>query len=379
MNLIESVVTASSEITHHKLRAFLTILGVIFGVGSVISMMSIGAGAEREAVRQIEAMGADNITVRAKKLIGKAYREAMRSFSEGLSIADRDYIQQNIPAVKKSTVQILVKESVAYGKVRPEANIVGVDGQFSEVLKKNPVFGRNIDRSDVRELRKVCVLGYNTAKKMFHNEDPTGKIVMIGGVRFIVIGSMSDATFKSSSVTGESAIDINSRDVNNDIYIPVSVVNTSFPRYGGENGFADSESDPAYSELSEIVFQVDSMDNIQKAAEVIRKILGRRHYGIDDFEIVIPLEKLEQKKQTQKIFNIVMTGIAALSLLVGGIGIMNIMLASVSERTREIGVRRAIGASRKEIMMQFITEALVLSVAGGVLGIIAGVLISLVV
>lgn len=375
MNLLESVTTAWSEIFLHKLRSFLTILGVIFGVGSVISMMSIGAGAERESIRQIEMMGAKNITVKARVLKGKEFNEARRKYSLGLNFDDIDYIEDNVKSIDTSAPQKMINKTVSYGKSRPVSNVVGVNGAFFEVLNRIPFYGRLLIKEDIINFRKVCVLGYEAAKKMFHNEDPSGKIIKIGGVRFVVIGTLPDVNVKSKSVGGSSSINIKSRNLNNDIYIPISIIDKIFPTIN-RNGFSSSDIDPFYNEIDEIVFKVHSMEQLYGTRELLEKILIRRHKGVEDFEIIIPLEKLEQKKETQRIFNIVMTGIAALSLLVGGIGIMNIMLASVSERTKEIGVRRAIGASRRDIMGQFITESLVLSIIGGLLGIFAGIFIS---
>ena len=377
MNIGESVKTAVSEIFLHKLRSFLTILGVIFGVGSVIAMMSIGAGAEREAVRQIEEMGARNITVKAKKLTGKDYKDAVRRFSRGLSIEDVTYIKNTLPVIVDSAPQINIDQKAGFGKSRPECNIIGVDTGFFRVSGKKTRFGRLISKDDLDYFRKVCVLGSEIAEELFQNQDPSGKIIRIGNERFVIVGTVSSGGFKrKDSASGNNMkLDIKSRNMNIDIYIPITLADKLFP-VNNRGGFENSVKDPEFHEVSEVVFMVRDIQDLSFARDSINSILKRRHSNIEDFEIIIPLEKLEQKKETQRIFNIVMTGIAALSLLVGGIGIMNIMLASVSERTKEIGVRRAIGANGHDIMIQFVIEALVLSIIGGLLGIVAGILIS---
>ncbi|MCK9223927.1 MAG: ABC transporter permease [Candidatus Muirbacterium halophilum] len=379
MNINESVKTAISEIFLHKLRSFLTILGVIFGVGSVIAMMSIGAGAEKEAVRQIEEMGARNITVKAKKLTGKDYKEAVRKFSKGLSVDDVDYIKKTIPVIVDSAPQIIIDEKAGFGKLRPECNIVGIDTGFFRISGKKIRFGRFINNDDLNYFRKVCVLGAEIAEELFYNHDPQGKIIRIGNERFVIIGTVSAGGFlkkDNENASGNNMkLDLKTRNMERDIYIPATLSDKLFP-VNNRAGFENSDKDPEFHEVSEVVFTVKDIEDLAFARDSLNSILKRKHSNIEDFDIIIPLEKLEQKKETQRIFNIVMTGIAALSLLVGGIGIMNIMLASVSERTKEIGVRRAIGANGKDIMMQFVIEALVLSIIGGLLGVLAGILIS---
>ncbi|PLX16524.1 MAG: hypothetical protein C0601_10030 [Candidatus Muiribacterium halophilum] len=378
IDLRENIVSSLGEILLHKLRSFLTILGIIFGVASVIAMMSIGKGAQQASLKQIESMGAKNITVKSKKIMGKKLLEAKRRFSKGLSIDDSIYIKKNIKGIKEIAPVMITRKNVAYGKLQPEANLVGVGDEYFRILNKASLFGRTLTLSDVKNYRRVCVLGYGISKKIFHNEDPVGKLIKIGGVRYVIAGVMGDMTLKTNTATG-SGIDIQTRDMNNDIYIPRSLINNIYEYFKVNSPTPTSDNDPDYHQVSEMIIQAESMETIPAIKELINKALKRRHGNTEDFEIIIPIEKLAQKKETQRIFNIVMTGIAAISLIVGGIGIMNIMLASVSERIREIGIRRAIGATRRDIMLQFITESFLLSLIGGLLGIFLGIVISYVV
>jgi len=374
----ENIVSSLGEILLHKLRSFLTILGIIFGVASVIAMMSIGKGAQQASLKQIESMGAKNITVKSKKIMGKKLLEAKRRFSEGLSFEDARYIKANINGIKEIAPVIITRKNVAYGKVQPEANLVGVGDEYFRILNKASLFGRTLNQADIENYRRVCVLGYGLSKKIFHNENPVEKLIKIGGVRYVIVGVMDDMTLKTKSATG-SGIDIETRDMNNDIYIPRSLISNVYEYYKFNTSSPSSDNDPEYHQVSEMIIQTESMEIIPVIKDVLAASLKRRHGNTEDFEIIIPIEKLAQKEETQRIFNIVMTGIAAISLIVGGIGIMNIMLASVSERIREIGIRRAIGATRHDIMLQFITESFLLSLIGGLLGIFLGILISYIV
>jgi putative ABC transport system permease protein len=354
---------AISALWSHKLRSFLTMLGVIFGVAAVIAMLAIGKGAEQEAVEQIRAFGLHNVILRAAKLDQEKLQAAKRAQSVGLSADDAAYIQEVLPYVEAVAPQNLLDKEVEREGIKPRAAIVGTTPAYLAVASGVVAEGRFLAEEDERTGRRVCVLGHGVARALFFSVAPLGRHVTIGGQRYTVVGVMAP-----KAATKEK-IKIKSRDVDADVYVPLAAA--------GRFTITDKEQSEAnavdYHVVDEVVLKFQGAEHLAEGRRAIRKILQRRHHGVDDTEVIVPDELLAQSQATQRLFNLVMGGIAGLSLLVGGIGIMNIMLATVTERTKEIGLRLALGARQRDILDQFLIEAAAIAVVGGVFGIVLGV------
>ncbi len=362
--IFENLLSALKSLQQHRLRSFLTMLGVIFGVAAVIAMLSIGKGAEYEAIEQIKAFGMNNIRISTLELSKDDQDKAIRTLSKGLSYEDALYIKEILPYIEGVAPQNLLGKKVYYHQFNPDANIVGTTPEYLDVTSLNLEDGRFISDEDLNEFRKICILGSTIVREMFLKEDPIGKFITIGGVRFRVVGILQD------KLKTKDKVKIKSREVNRDIYIPIT---TSIKKFTITDSKSNLKNKVDYNVVDEIAVKIKAAENLYEAKTVITKILDRRHSNIKDYEIVVPTELLEQSQKTQYLFNMVMACIAGLSLLVGGIGIMNIMLASVTERTKEIGIRRAIGASAQDIMLFFLLEAILISILGGIIGIFTGI------
>ena len=355
MDIREIVRTGAKDLVRHKLRTLLTMLGVIFGVAAVISMMSIGEGARRATMEQIRLLGTNNI--RIKKIDRTAeQQENEATASEGLSWQDARAIDDRVPyAVAVSAIKFVDAGVFLGGKAPEGAKVVGVADCYDEMTNSPTSHGRFVAALDLRSAARICVLGSEIKRELFGVEEAVGRSIKIGEESFNVVGVMGQKNFKEGKTTA-----IKLRNINRDVYIPVT---TALKRFTDDD-FPEG--------IEEIAVQVDRAESVVPAAIAIRRILERGHYGVKDYEVLIPDELLAQSQRTQRIFNIVMGSIAALSLLVGGIGIMNIMLASVTERTKEIGIRRALGASERDIMGQFLNETMLISISGGLIGIVLG-------
>jgi putative ABC transport system permease protein len=347
----------------HKLRSFLTMLGVIFGVAAVIAMLAIGKGAEQEAVEQIRAFGLHNVILRAHKLDQETLDKAKREHSVGLAADDGTYLAQLLPYVEAQAPQNLLDKEVEHAGIKPRATIVGTTPAYLDVASAQVDRGRFLTADDDALERRVCVVGAAVAKALFFKEQALGATIAIGGQRFTVVGVMADKAKTKEKVK------IKSRNVNEDVYIPLATAG-KFTLVEKELSEANA---PDYNVVDELVLRLSDADHMAEAKAAIGKVLARRHHGVDDTELIVPDELLAQSQQTQRLFNLVMASIAGLSLLVGGIGIMNIMLATVTERTREIGLRIALGARQKDILRQFLIESALIAVIGGVLGIGLGI------
>jgi len=359
MNFSEIVNTGFSGLTAHKLRTFLTMLGMIFGVGAVISMLSIGEGAEKEALEIIELMGSKNIIIQ-----NIDYEEdklkTIREKSPGLSLKDFLFLKEGVPYIKHLSHQKKIKANFirSYDE-SSEARVIGTDAKYPLTLNLLVDNGRFFDEFDNANHANVCVIGHQVKRDLFAFKKPLGQRIKINDQWFEVIGTI----LKKGKAKGEiEGIEIES--ISNDIYIPI---NTGLKKF---------ELGEYESELSEIAVTMEDPGYIRDAAVYINNLLFRLHRETKDYKIIVPEELLQQTQETQRIFNIAMGFIAGISLLVGGIGIMNIMLASILERTREIGIRRAVGARQVDILSQFIAEAVFISLVGGVIGVGVGISIS---
>lgn len=361
MQIEENIKLAVRGLADHKIRSFLTMLGIIFGVASVIAMLSIGEGAKREAIAKYQDLGVNNIIVREKSLSDAELEEVRAKFSQGLSLQDAKVIGEIVPGVVKIASQAEISSEVKYADKSVKSTVIGVTPDFLHIMNYRPSAGEFVSEHHNDQRLKVCVIGAGVATGLFPGEDPVGKMIKIEDQWMEVVGVLESKTLFTETV-GELA----ARDLNTDIYVPL---NTFLNRFSREN--------PLASQIQQITVQVESSGRLMESSVLIDEILKRHHFNNSDYNIVIPYELLKQEEKERQVFNILLGAIAAISLVVGGIGIMNIMLATVMERTREIGIRRAIGARKSDIMNQFVSEAVAISIAGGIIGVFLGVILSL--
>jgi putative ABC transport system permease protein len=373
MNINESFKVGLTGINTHKLRSSLTVLGIIFGVSAVIAMLSIGEGAKQETLEQIQLMGVNNIIVKSKITQQSTTSKNVTSFSTGLSLKDARAISEICPLVESITPQWEVTAQSQYRDNRSEIHVIGTTSEYLSIYNYSLKNGKFILKDHLENLDNVCVLGSAAKDELFHFEDPIGKKIKIQDLWFEVIGVL-EPKFVSSRNIG----DLDISNVNMNVFIPITTaisrLSKSQKRGGGEDFYFGSFGGGVgkyidKTKVDQLTIKIKLSDDISEANQIIKRILARRHYNTNDYQIIIPEELLTQSQKTQRIFNIVMGAIAGISLLVGGIGIMNIMLASVLERTREIGIRRAVGANKMDVLMQFLIEAIALSIVGGLIGI----------
>jgi len=351
----------------HKLRAILTTLGVLFGVSSVIAMLAIGEGASAEAQEQIRQLGSQNVILRSlKPPEDQVSNQETMVISYGLTQSDLDRVQDTFPAVRHVVPLRQLSDEVRFGPIALRPDVISTLPTYLEATGRVVSLGRFINEIDELSIANVCVLGYEVARHLFPFEEPLGKRVKIGADYFTVVGTLlprvrlgDDRAGPGEKITGE-------------VFIPLSTGRKWFGEILVKQRAGSREMEEV--QLHEIIVEVDHAVNVPMVADACREMLKRNH-DQNDYEVVVPLELLLRAEETKRIFNIVLGSIAGISLLVGGIGIMNVMLATVTERTREIGIRRALGAKRRHIITQFLVETVVLSVGGGFLGIALGVTI----
>ncbi len=352
------------NIWRHRLRSFLTILGIVFGVSSVITMLAVGEGASHEAQEQIKRLGSRNIIINSVKppRSESANAETARMSEYGLTYGDAERIGAVVPGVEVIVPSRTIRADVAHRTKRIAANAIGTLPIFPKMSNKSVAAGRFFNELETADGRNVCVLGAELARRLFTLDDPLGGTVKIKNEYFTVIGVLEESG-PSATADEESLTSLN-------VYVPITAAKSRF----GEIILTRSAGSFTIEkvELHRIIVRVKETDAVMSSAEVIRNIL-EPHHKENDFEIVVPLELLRQARRTRRIFDIVLGSIAAISLLVGGIGIMNIMLATVTERTREIGIRRALGAKRQDIVVQFLIETVLLSGLGGAVGLVLGI------
>jgi putative ABC transport system permease protein len=351
----ETFLTAFNNLSRHKMRTGLTMLGMIFGVGAVIAMLSIGAGAEKKALEAIGRMGLRNVIVKAKD-VKPEDRAELRKKSLGVSLRDGEAILEAVPDIERVLPRVEVKPyKIMAPGAKSKGKVFGVSWRYREVADVGLAQGRFFDARDEYDHAQVCVIGQEIRRDLFGYGEVIGRKLKVNDVWLEVVGVLANDPAGAGTSTSK------------EIWLPVSTAMRKFDR------------DPLDAPVDELLVTVKEGVSTRRSAQVIEPLLQRLHGGADDYEVVIPEALLEQSRQTQRIFNIVMGSIAGISLLVGGIGIMNIMLASVLERTREIGVRRAIGATRRDIRSQFVIESFAISSLGGIAGIIIGVVLARVV
>jgi putative ABC transport system permease protein len=336
----------------HRLRSLLTMLGMIFGVAAVVSMLSIGAGARQKVMALIEQMGVHNLIVEAKET----------TEWQGLTLQDYRIIRDDVNDIAASTPRKRFTPSKTIPKAQQEPPAVyGVDWHYIDIMGLHLLQGRFFAPDEESRASAICVLGAGAKSNLFGTADPLGRWVKLNQQWFQVIGVASPQLSSQTEVVGVPA-----QDLNNLIYVPL---NAAIFRLEDSYSGARDEIDGIYLHLRDEA-------NVPQVAQVVRAILDSTHHAAGDFSVIVPAELLAEQRRTERLFNAVMVAIASISLLVGGIGIMNIMLASILERTREIGVRRAVGARQFDIVRQFVTEATIISLVGGSFGIIFGVAMS---
>ncbi len=350
----------------HKLRSFLTTLGVVFGVCSVIAMLAVGEGASDEALMQIRRLGSQNIMINSIKPVDEASSEqTMFSLSiYGVLYEDEKRIRESMPSVVRTAPVKIIRQEARMKDRSMELRMVGTTDTWFELVKRELVAGRTFTSDDVKNMSTVVVLTEYGARRLLATEAVIGERIRIGSESFLVIGIVQSDTINNGTMQ--------SPDSQIDAYVPLSSAKERFGDY-----FIKASSGAMTRELVELhqlIVEIDEAKNVEPTADAIERMMTTFHEK-QDYNVSVPLALLKQAESTKRTFNIVLGAIAGISLLVGGIGIMNIMLASVVERTREIGIRRSIGARRSQIITQFLIEAAVLSLTGGLVGILLGLAI----
>lgn len=403
--IIYNLQIALNAIRQNVLRSILTSLGIVFGVSSVISMLAIGRGAEQEILEQMKMLGTNNIIIQAVtvQMEGDVDKTPFKgkekqAYSPGLGMDDLYQIRELVPSVVASSPEMVEETVFIRGGKSRSGKLLGVDAAYFEINKMGLYSGAYFDQDHLDKAAPVCIIGYGLGAKFFPGENPIGKRIKAGPLWFTIIGVLDNRTQRI-----QNAEKLGIRDYNMDVFVPAQ---SMLVRYkdrnkltsedlqksrsgassisfsgGGVSISTSSEStesstnEPNY-QINRMIIQVDKSERLSAAADVIYRMLKRRHNDVIDFELIIPEQLLEQEQRTKTIFNVVLSSIAGISLVVGGIGIMNIMLASVMERFKEIGVRIAIGARKTDILLQFLSEALAISLTGGTMGVILGFLLS---
>jgi putative ABC transport system permease protein len=387
--------TAAEAVGHNKLRAGLTSLGILFGVASVIAMLAIGNGAEQEILEQMRLLGANNIVVtplveQKEGKVDKDDKKESKRFTPGLTYQDAASIADVIPDVGATSSEVVTNTVITREGRHRSGKIVGVDSTYFRLMNLRLAQGAYFARPHYDAASPVAIIGQGVKSRFFTTEEPIGRAVKVGNQWLTVVGVLEDR-----KVSAETAQRLGIRDANMDVYVPLPTMLLRYRNRAevtqqemelaarGDRGEADSSETDAeraekrnYHQLDKIVVQVDRSVVVPQVADVMRRLLTRRHNEVVDFEITVPELLLKQEQRTKTIFNVVLGAIASISLVVGGIGIMNIMLASILERIKEIGVRRAVGATQRDVLAQFLSEAVMISLAGGLAGILTGAILS---
>lgn len=382
--------SAVEAVFANKFRSILTALGIIFGVAAVIAMMAIGNGAQQEILDQIKMVGVNNIVItpvlpQAGEETNTSEEESAtddsgngksKNFSPGLTLADAESFKKIIPGVKLVSPEVVYKVPVVKSGTQRTAKFSGVTPAFFEVFNLELQKGNMFSESQLENGQPVCIIGPEIRARFFQKESPIGKRIKCGDIWLEVIGVL-----KSRVVSESASEDLGVSEFNSTVFVPIKTIllrykDRSLITKADLNNRNSSSGNKNINQLDKIIIQMDESDKLVEAAGVVKRMLVRRHAGEEDFEIKIPELLLKQQQRTKDIFNIVLGAIASISLIVGGIGIMNIMLASVMERIREIGVRMAMGARKTDIIFQFVAEATLISISGGFIGVILGVVLA---
>ncbi len=396
--ILMNLYIAIEAVLANRMRSILTALGIIFGVAAVIAMLAIGNGAQQEIIEQIKLVGVNNIVIQpivpqSEEDLKEGEKKEKQKFSPGLSTQDVLSIKDVVPGINKVSPEIILDTYLMNNGIRRSAKLVGVEPNYFDIFNFKLSDGKMFTDYHLEHGEPVCIIGKSIKTKFFPTEDPLGKYIKCGNNWLKVIGILEERLISSNSISN-----LGIRDYNMDVYVPIQTMLIRFKNraliteemlqaanrgsggmvviIGGEEQGENTGSSTNYHQLDRLVVQVEESNSMSPTADVISRMLTRKHYGVIDFEIEIPELLLKQQQRTNDIFNYVLGAIAGISLLVGGIGIMNIMLASVLERIKEIGLRLSLGAKKFDIVNQFLFEAMMISVSGGLIGVILGVSIA---
>lgn len=359
---VPDLVLGFANLRDHKLRSLLTMLGMIFGVAAVVAMLSIGAGAQQKVMAFIEQLGVRNLIVYAKEAPNWQVYQKVRRVSPGLTLADYEIIRKNLPDIQQGTPRKRFEPSKILPKPQQEAPILyGVQPSYLEISGLRVTEGRFYETGEEESAAAVCVLGAAAKDSLFGTSPAVGEYIKLNEQWFHVVGVVGPQLAAQGDTGG-----VQDEDLNNVIYAPLNSVRLRM----------EDSASGRKDEIDALYLQLASADSSVTNAEIVRSILNSSHHNAGDFSVIVPAQLLAEQKRTEQLFNTVMVAIASISLLVGGIGIMNIMLAAILERTREIGVRRAVGARQRDIVRQFVIEATLISFAGGLVGIVLGFVMS---
>jgi putative ABC transport system permease protein len=388
----------------NKMRSVLTALGIIFGVSAVIAMLAIGNGAQQEILDQIKLVGVNNIIIQpiveqTEENVEEDEESSEKDkFSPGLTIRDVEGIRNTIPGISNVSPEILLETYLIKNGIRRSAKIVGVEPAYFQLTNFELSEGRMFSEVHLQRGDPVCIIGKSIKTKFFPTSNPIGKTIKVGNQWLEIIGVLEERVISESSIKNLGIRDYNMdvyaplqsvliRYINRDLITPGSIQTSNvasrgrFVIIGGVGGSGDDTQTTKenYHQLDRLVIQVEETELLTPVADITSRFLQRSHFDVVDFEITIPELLLKQQQRTKQIFNFVLGAIAGISLLVGGIGIMNIMLASVLERIKEIGLRLSIGAKKEDIVLQFLFEAVMISVTGGLIGVVLGIVMASVV
>lgn len=375
---------AMEAVFANRLRAFLTALGIIFGVSAVIAMLAIGMGAKQSILEQMKLIGTNNILIEGmvpetSDMESSGNQQSKQAWSPGLTLGDVAAIQQTLPNIEEVNPEIIISTTAIQAGKLEKLKCIGTTNAFFELNNLETSQGYFFHDTHLEKGENVCVIGKSVQNKFFPEGKAVGKMIKCGNTWLKVIGVLERRV-----ASNESLENLGIRDYNSDVYIPVTTALLRFKdraRIGkddlGEDNNDDEENTSSaqenYHQVDRVTIRVEDSKYLQASADVVARLLKRRHRGVLDYEIEVPELLLQQQQKTQETFNFVLAVIAGISLLVGGIGIMNIMLASVLERIKEIGVRRSLGANEKDIIYQFLFEAVFISLIGGLIGVLLGV------
>lgn len=399
--LLANLLIAIEAVLANRVRSILTALGIIFGVAAVIAMLAIGNGAQQEILEQIKLVGVNNIIIEPvveqteEDLTDEDQAKEKKKFSPGLTMADKQSILETIPGVETISPEILIETYIIKNGIRRSAKLVGVEPSYFDIFNFTLSDGKMFNETQLEKGEAVCIIGKSIAAKFFPSENPIGKMIKCGPNWLKVIGILDERFISESSISK-----LGIRDYNMDVYTPLQTVLIRYKNramltqemiqganrgssgnvfFGGSGGNSEEKSpqNVNYHQLDRLVVQVAETEKLNPTADVIVRMLERKHNQVVDYEIEIPELLLKQQQRTNDIFSYVLGAIAGISLIVGGIGIMNIMLASVLERIKEIGLRLSIGAKKNDIINQFMFESMMISISGGFIGIVLGVTMAL--
>ena len=382
--LIANLTIAFEAVLSNRVRSILTGLGIIFGVAAVIAMLAIGNGAQKEIIDQIKLVGLNNIVI--KPIIEQTeeqvssddpFNKEKNKYSPGLTLKDKNAIAKMLPNIQAISPEIVKDTYIMNKGIRRSAKLVGVEPPYFKLFNFELEEGTMFNDQNLIHGMPVCIIGKSIKAKFFPSENPIGKKLKCGNQWLTVMGVLEQRIISENSIKR-----LGIRDYNMDVYVPLKTV---LIRYENRDLITksmikkadkDKTITPNYHQLDRLVLQVAETEKLSATADIIARMLARKHFDVVDYEIEIPELLLKQQQRTNDVFNYVLGAIAGISLLVGGIGIMNIMLASVLERIKEIGLRLSIGAKKTDIVFQFMFEAIMISATGGIIGIFTGVLMA---